>query len=810
MEEKNILYKAAAIVVDKRKFVYIIFAVMFVASLVLMNYVQVNNSLTSYLPEGTQTKMSADIMEREFVTYATTKIMVSNITADSAEKIKDMLEEAEGVKSVSFENDEDHFKNSSALFEVTLTEADDLDRQLEIVDELKGRLEGYDSYFFSDTIDDSSKLLDQEVSVIMVLSVVVILLVLLLTSESFMEVPIFLTVLGVSILLNMGTNYFMGEISFITKSIAAVLQLALGIDYSIILSNRFTEEKKTHDNREAIILALSKGVIEIASSSLTTIAGLAALILMQLKIGADLGLVMCKGILFSLLTVFLLMPGLLYDCSNLLDKSRHKSFIPSIEIWCRLVVKLRWIVPFVFAAVMILGYVLSSIVPYTFDTTSRGSTRPTESSIAQEKIENTFGESHALAMIVPKGDYDSEAKIIEEMKNYPNVESAVGLAATEIEGVTLTEKITPRQLADVMDIDYSLCTLLYQAYGAKNEEYGALLGDVSEFRVSLLDLFPFIHDCIEKGIVNMSEEDEADLNQTYDDLMDARKQLEGEEYARIVFTYSCPIESDEAYAMLADSEKIGRKYYDEVLIASNTTGAYDLKETFNVDNKKISVVTLLALLVILIFTFRGIGLPVILTMAIQGSVWINFSIPYITNTPLIFLGYLVVSSIQMGATIDYAIVFANRYLILRREMNAKEASINALNQAFPTIITSGSILTLSGYLMCIVSTNAMISSLGKVLGQGTLISIIIVMLVIPDIVILLDKFISKTTFKEKERPEKNRRRENTGTMIVNGKIDGWVSGYVFGEFKGVVRGDVNARIEMKDDAPKLLEEDSDE
>ncbi len=807
MGEKNILYKVSAFIIDKRKFIYVIFAVMLILSIVLMRLVRVNNSITDYLPQGTQTKLSADIMEREFVTYATTKIMVSNITVDAAETVKELIEDSDGVKSVVFNGDKDDFRNSSALFEVTLNEPDDLDRQLEIVEGLKNTLADYDSYFYSDSIDDGSERLDNEINVIMILSIIIIILVLLLTSESFMEVPIFLAVLGISVLLNMGSNYFMGEISFITKSIAAVLQLALGIDYSIILSNRFTEEKRIHESREAIIIALSKGVIEISSSSLTTVAGLAALTLMQLRIGMDLGLVMCKGILFSLLTVFLIMPGLLYDFSALTDKSRHKSLIPSIEIWCRFVVKIRWIVPFVFVLVMILGFVFSSLSPYSFDTTSNNSTRPTESSIAQEKIESAFGETHSLAMIIPKGDYDSEAKIIDEMKNHPNVVSATGLAATEVEGVTLTERITPRRLAEVLDMDYSLCTLLYQAYGAKNEEYGALLGDVSQFRVSLLDLFPFIHDCIEKGIVSLSEEDENDLNQTYDDLIDAQSQLEGEEYSRIVFTYSCPVESDEAYKLLADAEQIGKKYYDEVLIASNTTAAYDLKETFSVDNKKISAATLIALIVILIFTFRGIGLPLILTMAIQGSVWINFAIPYITDTPLIFLGYLIVSSIQMGATIDYAIVFANRYLALRKEKSAREASVDALNQAFPTILTSGSILTIVGYLMSIISTESMISSLGKVLGQGTLISIIVVMLVIPDVVILLDKFIKKTTFKEKEKSAKDRRRESSGTILVNGKLEGWVSGYVFGEFKGVIRGDVNAKIEMNDDSPKLLKED---
>ncbi len=808
MEEKSTLYKISDFVVSKRKVIYVIFAVLAAVAVFLSGLVKVNNSLTSYLPKGTQTKLSTDIMDREFVTYATTKIMVSNITAARAEELKEVIEKADGVKEVTFEDDEDHFKNSSALFEVTLTEADDLDRQLEIVDGLKELLKDYDSYFYSDSIDDSSKMLDREVSIIMLLAIVVLFIVLTLTTESFTEVPIYAAVLGISIILNLGTNYFMGEISFITKSIAAVLQLALGLDYSIILSNRFTEEKRDHDPKEAIVLALGKGIPEIASSSLTTVAGLAALMLMQLKIGADMGSVLCKGIVFSLLTVFLLMPGLLLDCSKIIDKTRHKSFIPSIKIWCRMVVKIRYIVPFVFLVMMITGAFLSQKAPYQFDASSRETTRPTESSIAKGKIEETFGESHQMAVIVPKGDYNSEEKILKQLGKHADVTSATGLAGTEIEGVTLTRKITPRELAETLDLDYSLCTLLYQAYGAKNEEYGALVGDVSQYKISLLDLFPFIHDCIDKGIVTLSDEDKADIDNVYDTLEDAKKQLQGENYSRLVFTYSCPVESDEAYALLADAEKLGAQYYDSVLVAGSTTGAYDLKQTFNTDNKKISIFTFLALFLILVATFNGICLPLILALSIQGSVWINFSIPYLTNVPLMFLGYLVVSSVQMGATIDYAIVFANRYLSLRKEMPAKDAAITALDQAFPTIITSGSILAITGYLMYFVSTNTMISSLGKTLGQGTLISIIVVMLVVPDIVILLDKLIAKTTFKARERADKTRRRESSGTMVVDGRIDGWVCGYVFGEFKGVIRGDVNAKIDTKTDLDEMIEQQS--
>lgn len=807
--EKNsdIMVKIATFIVDKRRAFYLIFGVLAVLCALSMTKVRVNNDISSYLPKKTETRMGLTLMDEEFVTYDTEKIMVTTITPEIAEKLKAKMEKVDGVKEVDFENDDDHYQQSAALFTVTLDVWDDLDRELEIVDNVKAELEGYDFYAYSDNIDDSSKQLDKEMNLILAIALLVIIAVLLFTSNSFAEVPIFLVVFGAAALLNMGSNYLLGEISFISKSVAVVLQLALAIDYSIILSHRFAEEKQTKNSYDAIVAALSKAIIEISSSSLTTLAGLAALMVMQLKIGMDMGLVLCKGIICSLLCVFLLMPGLLLHFSKQIDKTTHKSFVPSIDIWCRLIMKLRHIVPYVFVAVIAVCAVLSNMSDYAFDIASEQMQKKTENSIAKNKVNEIFGLDHQLAVIVPAGDYDREAKVLSLVSKNPNINSALGLANQEAQdGYMLTDRINARELSKLMDIDYDLCALLFQAYGAEHDEYTAIFSDVNDYEVPIIDLLIYIHEKMDLGIINLDDEQTDDLNETYDRIIDAKEQLQSDKFTRMVFTYTCDIESDEAYQMLKDIRADVKRYYSECLLVSDSVNSRDLGDTFAVDNIKINIITIIALLLILMVTFRSAGIPLILVLAIQGSVWINFTIPFLEGKRLYFLAYLVVSSIQMGATIDYAIVLTNRYMQLRDEMPHLKAAETALNQSFPTILTSGSILTIAGFLVGNLTTNAIISALGMALGKGTLISIIIVMGVLPQSLLLCDKFIEKTAFGKKAMDDdKAARREMSGVMIVNGRIRGNIDGFVDGMFYGLVKGDVNARVELGR-ADNLLEE----
>lgn len=753
--KNNLMMRIASFIVDKRIIIYICFAVAIVYSLMSISKVNIINDITSYLPSDTETRRGLNIMEDEFVTYGTADVMVTNVTYENGEHIADMIKQIDNIKDVEFENDEYHYKNSSALLKVTFADDGSTKESEDALNNIKDSLSQYDTYISTEVASEAQQAedLNNQMKVILTVAAVIIALVLLFTSQTYIEIFIFALVFIVAAILNMGTNYWFGDISFITNSVAVVLQLALAIDYAIILSHRFSEEKQNYpdDAHKAIVTALSKAIIEISSSSLTTISGLIALTLMQLKVGLDMGRVLSKGIIFSLVTVFFLMPGLLYQMNGLIDKTRHKSFVPSIELFGKLVVKSRFVIPVIFLGVVVTGAVLSSKAEYAYDIDSVRANIQTEKSIAKDKINENFGVSSQMAVIIPKGDYESEKNILKTVGEIDRVTDSLGLANVKIEQNgyehTLTDKLTPREVSEFLDIDYDTICLMYKVYGLENEEYGAFFNDIDKCKLTLIDIVEFVKEEIDKEVINLDSEMMDDFNEVYDGLEDAKKQLEGETYSRLVFEYSGNVEGNDSYEFLDNVRNIAKQYYEDPIIVSNTTSSYDMYTSFKNDNTKISMLTILFVFMILLFTFKSFGLPLLLVFTIQGSIWINFSFPVIVGEKMYFLSYLVVSSIQMGATIDYAIVMTNRYETLKKSMNHKKAAVAAINESFPTILTSGSILMMAGMLIGYISTDAIISSLGVCLGRGTLISIILVMLVLPQILLLCDKLIDKTYFE---------------------------------------------------------------
>lgn len=792
-KKESPIYKLARFIVDKRKAFYLVFLAACLFCAASISKVEVNNDITSYLPPETETRRGLSLMEEEFTTLGSARVMAANITYEQAARLAEVLEEVEGVAGVVFDGTEDHYQNASALFDVSFEEENDTEGTSAALAEVEALLEPYDSYVVSGD-GMSSDVLAQEMSVILLIAAVVIVAVLLFTSKSYLEVLVFLIVFVVSALLNMGTNFIFGSISFITNSIAVVLQLALAIDYAIIFCHRYMEERELLDAREADISSLSKAIVEISSSSLTTISGLVALMLMQFRIGFDMGIVLSKGIVCSMLTVFLLMPGLLMLFNRGIEATRHKNFVPQITVWGRVVMKLRFVLPVLFVAVTAACVVFSNRCDYVFSTNSTNSGNKPAYRVALDKINDTFGYSNTIAVLVPRGDYRSEGALLRRVEAMEPITSATGLANIEVEeGRFLTDELTPRQFSELAGVDIELARLLYQAYGLSVEEYGAIFQDPDDYAAPLLEVFSFLLEQKDKGVVSLTAEQEETVEDLREQLDTGLSQLRGEHWSRLVFTADLPEESPETYALLDQIRAVAAEYYgDQVLLVGNSTNARDLSESFTGDNLKISVLTVLFVMAILLFTFQSAGLPVLLVLTIQGSIWINFSYPYLTDTNLFFMSYLIVSAIQMGATIDYAIVITNRYMDLKQDMDKKAAAVEALNQAFPTIFTSGSIMTVAGFLIGKLSTDTIISSIGDTLGRGTLTSIILVMTVLPQLLVLGDTIIERTAITlNRDRKQ----RFQNGVMRLDGHVRGHVSGFVDGEFKGVLRGSVDALIE---------------
>ena len=765
--------RISAYIVNKRKAFMVFFILAAVFSVFSSSWVKVSNKLSDYLPESTKTKQGLDIMDENFTTFGTAKVMVNNIDYEKALELSTKLKEIAGVSRVDFydksdsdyenKNIEDYYKDFAALYTISFEDVEDSKLVQEAIVKVREAVSTYDNVVYTTIDKDDAKSLNEDMKVIGVLVVIIIVGVLIFTSQTYAEILIFMLTFAVAILLNVGTNFIFGRISFVTKAVGVVLQLALAIDYAIILFHRFMEERQNLKAKHALISALAKAIPEISSSSLTTMAGMVALMTMQFRIGRDLGQVLLKSIIFSMISVFLFMPALIMMFEKWIKKSMHKSFVPNIEFLGKKILSVRFIIAGIFTVLVIGGIVLSGKTAYIFDPNSIKSDKKTEYIAAKEEIERHFGSSNILAVVIPREDYIKEARLLEEISKVEGVKSVTGLANIEVgnEGeYVLTDSLKPRELAEIADVDIDLVKLVYRFYALKNEQYGAFINSIDSYKVPIINMVDFLYEQIENGGVEIDEDITENIEDIHKSITDARKQLESEKYSRFLVVWDRELEGKATFAAIDEVEGIAKSYYNEAYVVGDSSSNYEISKSFGTDNLRISIITALLVGIILLFTFQSAALPFILVLTIQGSIWVNFSLPYLANEPMFFLSYLIVSSIQMGATIDYAIVITGRYMVLREECESKNKAISrTLNEAFPTIITSGTIMAASGFVIGFLTSNATIASLGKTLGIGVLISMILVMFVLPILLYLFDFTIDKTSFSKKNNEEESRRED---------------------------------------------------
>jgi predicted RND superfamily exporter protein len=809
-KDESFMIKLSTFIVDKRKGFYLIFITLIVFSIISMNKVKVNNDLTTYLPDTTETRQGIDLMDQQFTTYGSARVMVCNVTYDEAQELADHIEEMNGVSMLDFDDTEEYYHDMEALFSITFDEETDYCQ--EYFNEVLDYLSAYDVYYTSDIGQEERDAsdLDNDMIVIMLLVAVVVVAVLLFTSTTYAEIPVYLITFITAAILNKGSNYWFGTISFVTNSIAVVLQLALAVDYAIILAHRFMEEHEDKDAREAVIVALSKAIPEISSSSLTTVSGMVAMMFMQFRIGYDMGIVLAKAIVLSLISVFLLMPGLLLTFSKAIDATHHKNFVPKITPVGKFCVHTRYIMPPLLIIAVIAAFFLSSKTEYVYDTNSLEAKTMSDNKFSVSMVNQEFGTINQLAVLVPCGDYEKEAKVLKMLENMQEVDSCMGLANIEaMDGYMLTDTLTPRQFAELIDLDVEVTDALYSVYAVDHDNYGAVVNGINEYEVPFIDMFLYIYDQKQSGNITLDDDLEETLNDAYSQICIAKNQLVGDEYTRFVLELNVPVEGDETYDTLEKIRNVVARYYDvdDIYLVGNSTSNKDLSTSFATDNTIITVLTALFVMIILLFTFQSAGLPVLLVLTIQGSIWINFSIPYLSNEPVYFLGYLVVSAIQMGATIDYAIVITSRYMELKTYMPIREAIVETLNQAFPTIVTSGSMLVAAGFIISGVSTNAAVAAIGLALGRGTLTSIALVLFVLPQTLLIGDIIIEKTSFTLKR--ELAVPLPSSGRIRMNGHIKGYVNGVIEGEFVGVIEGEMGAVVRPRDEVRNVDKDGND-
>lgn len=743
------LHRASEWIVDHYRLFFVVFAALLVFSAVASGWVKVENDVAAYLPADSETRQGLDIMEQEFQTYGSAKILLRDTDADAAAATAEQIHAVDGVDSCTYTMND----TGSALLSVSLSDLEGSDTCAQTVQALRDLLDGSGAYIYSAEGYSISDQINGEVRGLLVIVAIILVTVLTFTSSTYAEVPILLVTFLAAALINKGTNFVFGTISFVSNAVAILLQLAMSVDYAIIFCNRYKQAHETLPVREAVIESLEKSITVISSSSLTTIAGLVAMTFMKFGLGRDLGIVLIKAILISMLTVFLLMPGLLLKLGPAMDKTKHRNFVPKISGVGRLAWRTRRVVPLVFAAVLVVACIGANRVSYVYSEAPLKTHNADVNRTASQAITDDFGDETVLAVVVPAGDYTQEAALLDALSALPEVKSAVGIAGTEAAGgYRLADAVDYRTFAQLSGADSTSAQALFALYAAENGAAQTAAQDLSGYQVPLLKLFEFLNDKIADGTVTLSAAQAAQVTALSSQLERASAQLEGTSYHRLVLTLAAASDGDETFALLDRIHAVVHQYYPtDSYLVGDAMSAYGSEQTFTQDNVMVSAMSILMVMLVLLFTFRSLGMPILLTLVIQGSIWINFGITVLTGEYVLFMVYLVASAIQMGCNVDYAIVVASHYTEARADQGPREAMITALNLAFPTIITSGTMLISAGLLIGARVSSGAVAGMGRFVGVGSLITVFLVLFVLPQLLLLGDTFVRRTALPAQRR-----------------------------------------------------------
>jgi predicted RND superfamily exporter protein len=671
-------------IIEKRRGIVVIFLFISIISIFLAKEVEVNNNLVDYLPSSAPSTIAIDVMEEAFITEDTVSqesgeiirkkansyVLVENITIDEGLEIKKALLSIEGVLSVKWLDDikknypiemmdsediEKYYKDNIGIFTVSTYKDEAKTIMAEVEKYIDKPVEIYGSG--AGVASANSELLTA-----MMFILPICLFVVILTSLSYVEPILFLLTIGIAILINNGTNILFGEISFVTNSAASILQLAVSMDYSIFLLHMFAEfREKGLEPKEAMIQALRKSFTSITASAATTIIGFAALILMTFTIGKDMGVVMAKGIVISIISVFTLLPTLTILSYKWIDKTKHKPFMPSFKSIGEKILNLRLPIDIIAIVVILLSYLAVQNNTFFYGMNDNElSTR-----------EEVFGKNNELILLIPSGDIVKEKQLSEEIKGIAEVSDVTSYVDT-------VGAVVPTEFLEVEDVS----------------------------------------------------------------------QLISNGYSRMIINANMQEEGSETFSVINKIRDISQAYYgNDYYLAGSSVSTLDIKEVVTSDMIVVNSMAIIGIFIILLITFKSITIPIILVLVIESSIWINLGIPYFSEKPVFFIVYLIISSIQLGATVDYAILFTSHYVKERRSLNKVQAINQTFQKTIITILTSATLLTAGGGVLSIVTSDIVLKQMGLFVGRGGVLSAILVIFLLPALLYVFDNIIQKTSFK---------------------------------------------------------------
>ena len=681
------MQKFGQFICKHRKFILILTLVLLIPSIIGMKATRINYDILVYLPDDIETIKGENILSEDFNIGAFSMIILDNMDTKDILSLENKIKELDNVeKTVSIaditgtgfptemlpdEVKDAFYKDDSTLMLVTFKDQISSDSTLEAVEKIRDITDEHCKVSgMTSTVLDTRNLSDSEIVIYVIIAVILCLIVLEIALDSYLAPILLLLNIGIAILFNMGSNIFLGQISYITKAISAVLQLGVTMDFAIFLYHSYMQEKeKTSDIYEAMKNAICKTLLSVVGSSITTIAGFLALCSMDLTLGRDIGIVMAKGVFLGVICVVTVLPAMLLQFNSLIEKTKHKEILPKFTHVKNFVLKHYKAIAISFIIILPIafyGYQKTDIY-YNLDKSLPDSL---ESISANKELKDKFDMVSMELLLVNKDMSDYQvSQMINEIENVDGIKWCIGYS--KIGDLGIPKEVLPSSISDIF----------------QNDKYQMII-----------------------------------INSQYE------------------------MATDELNAQVDTLNGIIKKYDSNAILAGEGPLMKDLVEISNHDFNSVNTVSIAIIFIIMIVVLKSATLPIILITVIEFAIFINMGIPYYTGTVLPFIASIVIGTIQLGATIDYAILITTKYITGRKEgLDKKEAISNALGTSIGSIVVSGLCFFGATFGVGAYSKIEMIGSLCTLMSRGAIVSMICVIALLPAFLMIFDKLICKTT-----------------------------------------------------------------
>ncbi len=679
--------KFAQTICKHRKLILIIALLLLIPAVIGMKVTKINYDILVYLPEEVETIQGENILSQDFNMGAFSIVILDNMSAKEINNLEKEIKKINNVeKAVSIvdvigtqipvemlpdEIKDKIYKENETIMLVTFKEQISADSTMQAVEKIREITDEHCKISgMTATVLDTRNLSDSEIAIYVIIAVILCLIILEIALDSYIAPILLLLNIGMAILYNMGTNIFLGEISYITKAISSVLQLGVTMDFAIFLYHSYMQEKENiTDINKAMANAIKKTLLSVVGSSLTTIAGFLALCSMNLTLGKDIGLVMAKGVLMGVICVITVLPAMILACNNLIEKTKHKQILPKFTGVKNFVVKH-------YKAIVIAFVILLPIAFYGYQNTKvyynldKSLPKTLESVIANNELKEKFNMVSMELMLIDKNIPDTQInQMLDEIESLEGIEWTMGYS--KMSNLGIPKEMIPQEVLEIF----------------QNEKYQMIL-----------------------------------INSHYE------------------------MATDELNNQVTRVNEIIKKYDENAILAGEGPLMKDLVEISDHDFNSVNTVSIAIIFIIMIIVLKSASLPVILIAVIEFAIFINMGIPYYTQTTLPFIASIVIGTIQLGATIDYAILITTKYITGRKEgKDKKEVIEEALGTSIGSIMISGLCFFGATFGVGAYSKIEMIGSLCTLMSRGAIVSMICVIFVLPAFLMTFDKIICKTT-----------------------------------------------------------------